>query len=169
MMTFIGINQASAALPIGQASGAVAKDLAAAAIGEIGHRLLAWVGASGGASTSGAASWSASVGASDFRPDASELARGGDVYDLNGLASSIAGQTGATPTEEGDLRRALEDFTRAAVVQVAGLAGADGDQQVAGLRTALDVAGSADVGEGASGVVARLELATRGLAAANGG
>ncbi len=146
-----------------------ARSAASAALGELGHRVLAWVGAVGPSADAGRAAWSGVTGAeSGFRPDSGELARGGDVYDLRGLASGISDQLGGTPTQEGTLRRALEDFTRQAVVQVAGLAGAAGDRQVEGLRQALEVAGSATAGSGVDGVIERLDAATATLARQNG-
>jgi len=171
MMT--GVDRLSSATTIGAAGGPGARDarsLAGVAIGEIGHRVLAWVSASGGASFAGSTAWVQAAGSgSGFRPDAGELARGGDIYDLNGLVRDVASQTGATPTQEGDLRRSLESFTRAAVVQVAGLAGADGSRQTAGIETALNAATSGSSAPGADGVVERLGRATAILASANGG
>lgn len=167
-----GVDRLSSAASIGASvlSGAQdARAIAGAAIGEIGHRILAWVGASGGASAGGQAAWTqAAGGASGFRPDPAELARRGDVYDLAGLSREVAAQTGATPTQEGDLRRAFEGFTRAAVVQIAGLSGADGARQMAGVEQALDAATSGSAPGGADGVVARIERATASLTSANG-
>lgn len=143
---------------------------ASAAIGEIGHRVLAWVSASSGSPASGKAAWSDAAGAeSDFQPNGAELARGGDVYDLGGLSRDIAGRMGATPTEEGELHRALTDFTRASVVQLAGLSGAAGDRQIAGVRGALDASQSVDAGEGVNGVIDRMQAATSALVRQNGG
>jgi len=146
-----------------------AADMARQTVGEIGHRVLAWVGASqpagqGGGDT-GSAVWSRSVGTSDFRPDAGELDRRGDVYGLRDLAAGISDRMGGTPTQEGELRRALEDFTRASVVQVAGLAGGDAGRQVEGLHQALDAAGDTHLNSagGVDGVILRLEAATRQL------
>jgi hypothetical protein len=169
-----GVDRLSSLSPIGASAAAQGQDaraLAGGAIGEIGHRVLAWVGASGGSQAAGGSTaWTqATGGASDFRPSTTELSRGGDVYDLNGLARDIAGQTGATPIQEGDLRRALADFTREAVVQVAGLAGAPGDRQVAGIQSALAEAAGGTSAPGAEGVIDRIERATAQLSAANGG
>lgn len=167
-----GVNRLSSASSIGASALSGAQDaraIAGAAIGEIGHRILAWVSASGGATAGGQATWSQTVGGtSAFRPDPAELAGRGDVYDLAGLSRDIAAQTGATPTQEGDLRRAFEGFTRAAVVQVAGLSGADGARQMAGVEQALDAATSGNAPGGADGVVARIERATETLKSANG-
>jgi hypothetical protein len=164
-----GVDRLATAASIGTAGFAGARDaraLAGTAIAEIGHRILAWVGASGGAAASGQAAWEQATGVSPgFRPDSSELARRGDVYDLAGLARDIAAQTGAAPTQEGDLRRAFENFVRTAVVQVAGLAGADGVRQMAGVEQALEAALGGDAPAGADGVVARIERATASLAA----
>lgn len=160
------LDRLSATSPLGavaQTGAASARTTAAETIGTIGHRVLAWVGASGG-SAAGAAAWSGRAGAADgFTADAGVLAQRGDVYGLNQLAGDIARQHGATPTQEGDLRRGLEDFTRAAMVQVAGLSGAAGDRQVAGLMAALDGAEAAPAGEGVDGVIARLDAATTSL------
>lgn len=161
------IDRLSAASPLGsvaQTQGRGAKATAAETIGTIGHRVLAWVGASGG-SAAGSAAWSGRAGTADgFRADPQVLARRGDVYGLTQIAGDIARQHGATPTQEGDLRRGLEDFTRAAMVQVAGLSGASGDRQVAGLGQALDAALSAPADEGVEGVIQRLGAATGQLA-----
>lgn len=155
------IDRISVAAPlVGAQPRGSAQATAAETIGTIGHRVLAWVGASGGGAA-GAAAWAGRAGAGDgFRADPAVLARRGDVYGLNQLAGDIARRHGATPTEEGDLRRGLEDFTRAAMVHVAGLAGAPGDSQVAGLGAALDAAIGARAGEGVDGVVQRLGAAT---------
>jgi hypothetical protein len=143
-----------------------AATIAQSLISELGSRMLAWVNSMASSSGAGSSSWTER--ASGFTPDPAELARGGDIYGLRDLASQVSGQFGGTPTQEGELLRALEDFARAAVVQVGGLAGASGDRQVDGLRDALNLAGAADAGEGMEGVVARLEAGTRSLVAANG-
>lgn len=167
-----GVDRLSSATLIGSSTLSGAQDaraIAGAAIGEIGHRILAWVGASGGATAGAQATWTqAAGGASPFLPDSAELARRGDVYDLAGLSRDVAAQTGATPTQEGDLRRAFEGFTRAAVVQIAGLSGAGGARQMAGVEQALDAAAGGNAPEGADGVVARVERATASLISANG-
>lgn len=150
-----------------------ARSVAQGAIGEIGHRVLAWVGASSGSTTGGAA-WAEAAGqGSGFRADPGTLARGGDVYGLGDMAREITGSLGGTVTQEGSLRRALEDFTRASVVQLAGLSGAPGDRQVAGVRDALErvVADDAVANGGhggVDGVIARIEDAAALLSRANG-
>ena len=167
-MSAIDRLSSSPMLGVGGVGGSSVATQTAAAIGEIGHRVLAWVGASGGG-TAGSGAWTQVAGpAGDFRPDHSELARGGDVYDLNGLAREAAADTGATPTQEGELRRALEDFTRAAVVQVAGFAGASGERQVAGIQAALGEALAGTSAPGADGMIERLGRATAALTAQNG-
>jgi hypothetical protein len=155
---------------IGDAAHGDARSLAGAAIGEIGHRVLAWVGQSARTLDTASHAWAASSGveAGGFRPDASELARGGDVYELRGLAADIGARTGATPTQEGELRRALEGVTRQAVVQLAGLSGASAERQLAGMRGALSGALDVGAGDGADGVIARLHAAERHLAEGNG-
>lgn len=165
------LDRLSAAAPLSQTGlsrSTSAQATAAETIGAIGHRVLAWVGASGG-SSAGASAWSGRAGAADgFRADPAVLARRGDVYGLNQLAGDIAQRHGATPTQEGDLRRGLEDFTRAAMVQVAGLSGAAGDRQVAGLGDALDAALGARADEGVGGVLQRLDAATATLSRGSG-
>lgn len=146
-----------------------ARGAAASAVSELGHRVLSWVGAVGGSSSAGLAAWGQVTGrGSEFQPNRAELSRGGDVYDLRGLADRISGELGGTPTQEGELRRSLEGFAREAVVQVAGLSGASGDRQVAGLQQALADALAAPAGEGVDGVTARLDAATARLSAENG-
>lgn len=166
-----GIDRLTSATPAAALSDAATNDSRGAAtdaIGEIGHRALAWVGAVGG-SNAGSSAWTGAAGReSGFRADPAMLARRGDVYGLNGLAGDIAARFGATPTQEGALRRALEDFTRQAVVQVAGLSGANGELQVAGLGEALNVASAAESGSGVEDVVSRIEQATAHLASQNG-
>lgn len=163
MTSFTPISAASPLASVAQTGPASARATAAETIGTLGHRVLAWTAASGG-SAAGASSWAARAGASDgFQADPAVLARRGDVYGLNQLASGIAARHGATPTQEGDLRRGLEDFTRAAMVQVAGLSGTAGDRQVAGLGQALDAALASPAGEGVEGVLQRLDAATAQL------
>jgi hypothetical protein len=107
MTTFSPISAASPLGAVAQASGSPARTTAAETIGTLGHRVLAWVGASGG-SAAGASAWSNRAGAGEsFRADPAVLAQRGDVYGLNQLAGDIAGRHGATPTQEGDLRRAV--------------------------------------------------------------
>jgi hypothetical protein len=141
-----------------------------AAIGEIGHRALAWTSASAQTPDSGAVAWASAVGVdSDFAPDAGKLAQRGDIYDLGGMSSDIASRMGGTPAQEGALHRALADFTRAAVVQTAGLSGASPERQTAGLRSALEGALTGDSQDGIDGVTARIEQATATLVDQNGG
>lgn len=168
MTGIYGVSAAASVSVGGGGSGSDPARLAADAIGTIGGRVLAWVSASSRDGGAGAQAWAIRTGAAEpnarFRPDAAELARGGDVYGLNGLSADIAAQVGATPAEEGAILRALTDFTRAAVVQAAGLSGASGEAQTDGLSAALDVAVSADAGGGAAGVIDRIESATASLA-----
>ncbi|PAX06970.1 hypothetical protein [Sphingomonas lenta] len=166
-----GIDRISAApspLGVSAAPNAGAREAAAGAIGTVGDRVLAWVDASARTDGAGRQAWAAATGGdAAFRPDARELARGGDVYGLGDLAAGIARDLGGTPAQEGALRRSLEDFTREAVVQLAGLAGAPGDRQVAGVRDALEAAGNADAPDGVDGVIARLDAAAAMLARQN--
>jgi hypothetical protein len=136
-----------------------AASAASAAIGDLGHRVLGWVGAVGG-EAAGSAAWTARTGeAQGAAPDRNLLAQRGDIYGLQQLAGDLSARFGATPTQEGDLLRALEGVTRGAMVHAAGLSGASGERQVAGLSAALDAAATAPAGEGIDGVVARLEAA----------
>ena len=166
------IDRLSGSSPLAGATPATqdARALATGAVGEIGHRVLAWVDASARGSNAGSSAWAQATGrASTFTPDTAELARRGDVYDVRGLTGQIASATGATPAQEGELHRALEDFTRASVVQLAGLAGAPGDRQIAGVRDALAVAGQAGgAATGVEAVIDRLQSATAHLSALNG-
>ena len=140
-----------------------------AAIGELGHRALSWAAASARTNDSGAAAWTSAAGVgSSFEPDAGKLAQRGDVYDLRGLSSDISARMSATPAQEGALHRALEDFTRAAVVQAVGLSGAAPERQTAGLRDALESALAGDSEDGIDGVTARIEQATATLVGQNG-
>lgn len=164
------VHAAGAITPIGDGAHDAARSLAGTAIGEIGHRVLAWVGQSARTFDTASHAWAASSGvaAGGFRPDPSELARGGDVYELRGLAADLGARTGATPTQEGELRRALEDVTRQAVVQLAGLSGAPADRQLAGMRAALGEALDIGAADGADGVISRLQAAAQHMARAGG-
>jgi hypothetical protein len=156
--------------PTGLTGAADARSAATGTMGEIGHRVLAWVDAASRGNGGGAQAWSQTAGnGSGFAPDMSELARRGDVYGLGELTRDLSARFGASPAQEGELRRALDDFTRAAVVQIAGLSGASGDQQVSGVRAALDSAAGADAPAGLDGVIARFEAATADLSAQNRG
>lgn len=165
------IDRISGLSPLSPAGAGASSDARGAAIetlGEIGHRVLAWVDAAGRGNGSGAQAWNQAAGnGSGFTPDMGELARRGDVYGLGELTRDLSARFGASPAQEGALRRALDDFTRAAVIQVAGLSGASGDQQVSGVRAALDSASRADAPAGLDGVIARFEAATADLSAQN--
>lgn len=167
-MTSIGsINGVIGATPAGGAT-TDARQAALGTIGEIGHRVLSWVEASGGVGGA-AASWAANTGGgSDFRPNAQELAQRGDVYGLGQLSSDLTARFGGTPTQEGGLRRSLEGFTREAVVQLAGLSGACPDRQLAGVRDALTAAGDVTTADGVDGIAQRLDTAAALLAQQNG-
>jgi len=169
----IGVSRLSSILPTGQQDTPGAQQVkqeTRAAIGELGHRVLSWSSASARSADSGAAAWTSAAGAgSDFEPDAGKLAQRGDIYDLRGMSSDIASRMGGTPAQEGALHRALADFTRAAVVQTAGLSGASPDRQTAGLRDALESALTGDSEDGIDGVTVRIEQATATLADQNGG
>lgn len=167
-MTSIGSINGVFGIAAASGGGTDPRQAALGSIGEIGHRVLAWVGVSGG--TGDAAAWTAATGSSsDFRADANQLARGGDIYRLGDIASELSARFGGTPAQEGGLRRSLEGFTREAVVQLAGLSGGDADRQIAGLRDALTAAGVAGAAGGIDGVAERLDAATASLAAQNNG
>ena len=157
------------AAALDSARGTTAVDAASRAIGDIGQRVLAWVGAVGGQAP-GAAAWAARAGndAAGFVPDAGVLARCGDVYGLNAIAGELSARFGGTPTQEGDLLRALEGVARGAMVQAAGLSGASGERQIAGLSAALDAAQGAPAGEGMDRVIARIDAAAATLGRQNG-
>lgn len=165
------IDRISGLSPLSPAGAGAATDARGAAIetlGEIGHRVLAWVDAAGRGNGSGTLAWNQTAGnGSSFAPDMGELARRGDVYGLGELTRDLSARFGASPAQEGELRRALDDFTRQAVIQVAGLSGASGEQQVSGVRAALDSAARADAPAGVDGVIARFEAATADLSAQN--
>lgn len=132
--------------------GGMARDadgVARAMMGAIGERLEAWAGVmSGGGARAGS-----------FRPDAGELARRGDVYELRSLVAEAAARFGAGPAAEGALLRATEDFTRAAALHVYGGNGA----AVADALTRTEGGG-----DGIDGVVDRLQAAMRTLRATAG-
>ncbi|TGX52223.1 hypothetical protein E5A73_15590 [Sphingomonas gei] len=167
------IDRISGLPPLSSAGPAGSNDARGAAIetmGEIGHRVLAWVDAASRGNGNGAQAWSRTAGnSSDFAPDMGELARRGDVYGLGDLTSELSARFGASPAQEGELRRALDDFTRQAVIQIAGLSGASGDRQVGGVRAALDEASQAEAPTGLDGVIARFEAATADLSDQNRG
>lgn len=146
------------------AAGASADSVARGLIGEIGARVVGWAGHSFG-DDKGAA-WSQASGAGSFQPVPARLAQG-DAYGLRGLAGDLAGKLGASPAQEGALLRALEDFTRAAALNVNALAGSD--NQLTALSAALNGVGGDEGGggDGLDGVVTRLETATRRLETAN--
>ena len=166
-----GIDRLTSASPLAALTGAQgnnARSAASDAIGTLGHRVLSWVSAAGG-DAGGAAAWADRAGpAGEFSPDAGVLAQRGDVYGIGEIAGEIAQRFGATPTQEGDLRRSLESFTREAVVQAVGLSGS-GERQIEGLRAALDTAEASPAGDGVEGVIDRLDSATGSLSYANHG
>jgi hypothetical protein len=125
--------------------------IATQVMGEMGSRAAAWV-----------ARLSGSVRADDgFRPDTALLARGGDIYGIGEVSRDIAAHFGAGPADEGALHRAIEDFTREAVVASAVLADRPGQ---AAARIEAAIAGVADASsETIDGVVTQLEQATATL------
>lgn len=134
------------------ASGAPTGGLAAAIAGELSGRAAAWV-----ATLSGGGSAEAG-----FRADMSLLARGGDIYGIAELTRDVAARIGASAAEEGALQRAVEDFTREAVIASAN--GSDSSQRPVALDEAVAAARSdADGAETADDVIGRLEAATAHL------
>jgi hypothetical protein len=122
----------------------------------IGDRVQAWVSAL------------APGGSGGGRTDAGTLARGGDVYGLRAMASDLSARFGGSPREEGDLTRAMEDFTRAAMIETAGLHGSDGTVRTQGLDLARAAAEAVPESGGISGIAVRLEAATAALTARAG-
>jgi hypothetical protein len=165
-MTMIDRLAATGAVEFAGAAGSPdATAITRAAVGDLGHRILAWSAAIAGPSADAGPAWRASThtAPSDFRPEREVLTGGGDVYGLRDLAAGVASLTGATPTEEGQLLRAFEDFARAAALAIHGSAGA-GEGQTAAVGGALDRALDTVEGDGAQGVISRLDAATRELA-----
>jgi hypothetical protein len=164
------VDGVTSSLPVGRKPSQPEREAVAeakSAIGEVGYRVLSWATASTKGNTPAPIGEMGSTDVSSgFLPDAGELARRGDVYGLRSLSGEIAGRMGATPAQEGALHRALEDFTRAAVVPLAGLTGSDRQGEV--LARAIGVAEAAPGGDGVEGVTQRLEAATAHLVEANG-
>lgn len=141
-----------------------ADDIAVAMIGNAAAQVLGWAAHSFNLGPAAGGAWAQMSNGSTAIVEPARLAQGGDIYGLRDIASAAAGELGATPAEEGELLRALEDFTRAAALNVNALAGADGVDPLSGLAAALDTPGG---GDGIGGVVNRLEAATRQLDTAN--
>ena len=119
---------------------------------EMGGRASAWVAQLGGAAN----------GPGGFRPDLQTLARGGDVYGIGEVVRDVAGRLGAGPAEEGALHRAIEDFTREAVVT--SVVFADEPAVARGrIEGALPVGVPGGGVESVSGVIAQIEQATAAL------
>lgn len=151
----LGPLPAAAAVGAGVGADAMTRTL----IGEVGARVTGWAAATFGGNAG--AGWSAVSGAAGFGPDAGRLAQG-DAYGLRDLAGGVASRLGATPAQEGALLRALEDFTRAAALNVNALAGSG--NELSALSATLDVTGDVTGnGSGVDGVVSRLEIATQRL------
>lgn len=151
-----------AALTTGAAQDSAA--IARETIGELGHRALAWTAAVGGGRGPGAGEWAQVTGGpSAFAPDMGALSQRGDVFGLDELSRALGAQLGATPAQQGELQRSLENFTRATMVHVVGLSGAEGSRQIAGLTDALAASQAAPAEGGIDGVIARLDAATDSL------
>lgn len=137
-----------------------AGNAARTAMATIGDRVLAWSAQSFGGGGAAGAAWQGQTGlSSGFVPDRAELARGGDVYQLRSLAGELAQGFGATPTEEGALGRAIDDFARGVALRFNALADAPTDTRLNGVLDALDSAVANGAGDGIGGVTARIESA----------
>lgn len=148
--------------PLGSVAGDAAQGAAREAMGQIGHRVMAWIDAIAPTPAPKEA-WTRLAGPSDgFRPDASELGRGGDVYGLGQLADDVAARFGGSPAQTGELHRALEDFTRAAVVHLVGVADADPADRLGALAAAVDI--TADAAGPAGGMDAVIDAVRGGTA-----
>ena len=102
------IDRISGLSPLSPASTAStdARGAAIETLGEIGHRVLAWVDAASRGNGSGTHAWSQTAGnGSGFAPDMGELVRRGDVYGLGDLTSALSSRFGGSPAQEGELRR----------------------------------------------------------------
>ena len=90
--------------PAGNAS-TDARGAAIETMGEIGHRVLAWVDAASRGNVNGAQACSKTAGnGSGFAPDMGELARRGDVYGLGDLTRDLSARFGAQPRRDGAYR-----------------------------------------------------------------
>lgn len=151
---FQSVSAAVGATGTGAGAGSDAASAARNAVGEIGERVSAWVQslAPGGAAPAGG-----------FQPDRATLSRGGDVYGLRQIAGDIEARFGATPTQAGELSRALEGVARGAAVEAVLLHGSSGEAK--GLSAALEAAAGTDGGMGGiDDVTARLEQAAGAFA-----
>lgn len=151
MMSVDRLAQVGAAPALAGSGATEAGSAARGMMDTIGQRIGAWSAEIFGTATPSSGS---------FAPDAGELARRGDVYDLRPLVSEVASRFGAGPAAEGALLRATEDFTRAAALHIFG-----GDRAGA-VTSALENATAQD--GGFDGVIGHLEAATRELRAAAG-
>lgn len=129
-------------------------NIAGLMLGDVGRQVQAWSAAAFGQDGGGAG------------PDLARLAQGGDIYGVRALAGQAAAALGATPAQEGALLRALEDFTRAAALNVNALAGseAQGDALAAAINVGSSAGGAAN---DIDGVIARIERGTDLLQTAN--
>lgn len=146
-----------------------ARSVAMQAIGDIGHRVLAWVGQTAPVASEGGSAWThaSGISAGDFTPDVALLNQRGDVYGLRSLASDIAGRFGADVVGEGELLRSLEGFAREAALHFNGLAGLPGGEQTATAAAAFDQARALDGPDSITGVIDRINAATDVMAIAS--
>lgn len=143
-----------------------ADDVAFGVIADIGARVIGWASQSFNLGPAGGSAWAALTGKAAVAVDPARLAQGGDIYGVREIAGDVADTFGASPTEAGELLRSLEDFTRAAALNINALAGAAADVQLAAVGDAL--AGPAGAGDGIGGVITRIDAATSQLDLANG-
>lgn len=139
---------AGSAAAAGLAAETTPDALARAMLGEAGREVLAWSAAVFGRDGGSAG------------PDLARLAQGGDVYGVRAIAGQAAAALGATPAQEGALLRALEDFTRAAALNVHALAGSDAQADALAAVQSAAPELSSDATTGVDSVIARIERAT---------
>jgi hypothetical protein len=132
------------AAPLGQRSVAAA---ATAALQAVSSRVLA----------------TAEVVAAGIAPGSQGV--GGDVYGLADLARELAAGQQASPADEGQLLRALEEFAGRAALQAFGLQGAAGDPAGDSLGAAIEAGGGRDLAgpDPVAELIARIETAARQL------
>jgi hypothetical protein len=87
---------------------------------------------------------------------------GGDLYGLGALADAIGGQLGATPTETGELQRALESFAGAVAADLTAMADGRTFERVDAALGQLSI----DEAGGVGAVTQSLETAAAAIAEA---
>lgn len=145
-----------AVLGLASESGVQPSVLTAGALARLSNRIEAWVQLVA----------SRTKGESDGSVALERLEAGGDVYGLRDLARELGAATGASPTQEGRLLRALEDVARGAALRLFGLAGASEPVRLADIGEAIRAATRDPVGGSASPAeetIQRLETAAKRL------